>query len=341
MEIWAGLFSILLAVVGVFYGQAGERATVTRVGYLIVLLILISGTVDLVSTVLNSQAVEKENKRLQEAVQIANRHIVIQNIDLDRRFESTHISLSINVWGDDLPKDFQDKFMSHEVALVAPFWPKQPIGRPIADLEVMVGESTVRGFSLFSSEQGLRVIQKDGRGEGALKYEYFTNGHDCEAISDSRKCQQSYLKGEARYREGVDNGSSGVSLDISSDVLASRTVSDLLNHGTYLSVKVHDAYAQFGWWQLYARSRFTMLWRDYIEVGISLSQSRTKTGKLSKGEKCAVNYSMPMALISNRNDQSWIKSKILMFGFGLGENDFEMTFTPKGIISQTICSGYS
>ncbi|WP_152612917.1 hypothetical protein [Tateyamaria sp. ANG-S1] len=347
MEIWAGALSVILAGLGVFFGQAGERNRVTRVGYAILVLILISGTVDTVATTLNKRSAEKEAEGMRTAIELANRQIVIQNIDLDRPFYDVSVWAGFEIWGrENSPSVVDVSDLSFEPAYVAPFWPKQSDGDEVAKIEIRIGESTNRGFTLVQTEEGILVTQSIGLGEGAERFSYIYGMDSCTAVEEGQECSFTYSGGRAAYQEGIDLGSAGASFDVSSQISAGRTISDLLTQGVVMNIRIPDAYKHLAWWQLGKRNRLTRLWVEELDVGISLRQARNiSQEKTTPNESCLVTFSIDL-----HPSDPWTQhtgKRLNMFqrwktrhGFGLFEDDLWLSYFPEGVISQQICPGY-
>lgn len=325
MVISAIILSTILAALGVFFGQSGERSRVNRIGYGILALIIVIGIINAIAFHLNDKSAEALAKFQATELAQANTQLVIQNINLDRPFEATWLSFDVRMRP--CPEDGAcSPEYGFEAADIAPFFPKQAKGEVVAFIAATLGETVVREFTLTQADTSLDVEQRIGTGELAAVSEFKKRGVECKVLRNNGSCK--FL-----YREDTDLVSAGVTVDASTDEVARRIISDVLNFGPLLTVHIPNAYNDLGWWQILKRMELRHIWKTEVSADIRLVQRE----ELNDEKGCRTTYKQEMRPVFSFEDKSWLQSQLYELGYGRADEGLRISYVPHGSMRVTLC----
>lgn len=348
MEVWVTILSTLLAGIGVFFGQSGERSNVTWIGYAILVAIGIVGAVSVAVNVTSTRAQDELRAFQEQELSKANTQIAIQSMSLDRPFSRIVLDLSVLGLGDtgwcknkEQPCYGKPKF--EEVSGI-PFLPKQENGDVVATIAVDLGETVSASFKIIQREIGLEIEQRVGSGEPSSIEVFDADGTACRTLraafdemgnrpvlakEDVVKCRNDLL---LRVSDVI--GMAGFFIDVNSEASARRIISDVLGGGKLVTMEIPNAFDKWGWYHLIQRSRIKRVWANSIHAEITLVQSEANR---SLSFDCNTTYAMALYPAEDKKAGD-IRDRIKsLFGYQQSPKSIAADFFPKGSLDVTLC----
>lgn len=300
------ILTTAISIVGIFFSKSGSAQQVSKIGYGILSLILIVGSLSLLNVYQTNKSKFKQEVELKRNFSAAQLQLILQRLDLAGKLNSFEYSNSIQT---KFPEERTIKNIPFETASATPFFRNRGIGEELGFISIEIGEDVERRLDFVQHPKGMLVKQAVGSGELADKEQYISFYDGCEYETEGKDCAFVYAGGSAVWRESGIIGIEGQNIDLSTDVSAASIIASILNSGRLGSIKVIDAFKDKWWWQKRSIEAFYMKRTNHSLI---FTQNIPKA---SKGERCFYSFVQNLKLeLQNKTNSDDLEGYFLPEG---------------------------
>lgn len=286
------ILTTIVSAAGVFYSKSGSANSVTKVGYIILSLILVLGVLGGINAHQSKKSAEKREAELKRNFADAQHHLVLQWLRPAEKVDNFSFSASLQ-YGD--REGFAHTGIPYATAGAIPFFKRSDEGKKVGNIKITIGEDVRRGFELYQKGDALEVHQAIGSGENAIRSKYTSILDGC-IKPTTEDCKFVYLGGTVSWRESNDVFGSGFSIDLKNDVIAASIVTSMYKSGRIGRIEIVDAFKNAWWWE---RDTIIEFYSKNYEYEIGFQQ---KIGGVEEGSLCSYRYSANLKLELEKSD---------------------------------------